>query len=242
MPLYIGDYLADTIGLTLEEHGAYLLSIFSYWRKGELLISEAQQIMGKNYSRVHLFFRQEDGKLRHGRVESELAAAKHRKEVAFLNGKKGGRPITHKEPTNNLQVSCGLAKPNLNETSSSSPSSSSLPTPSPSKKKEHKDIYGEFKNVKLTAAEYDKLVILFHYPGTEQRIENLSSYIASKGDKYKSHYATLLQWEKKNGGQNGTSRQPVKKQHEADRAAEALIRLSQGRGVGSCDQEDVSGY
>lgn len=45
-----------------------------------------------------------------------------------------------------------------------------------------------------------------------------------------------------NGGDNGRSRQPVKKQHEADRAAEALIRLSQGRGVGSGDQEDISGY
>lgn len=45
-----------------------------------------------------------------------------------------------------------------------------------------------------------------------------------------------------NGGQNGTSRQPIKKQHEADRAAEALIRLSQGKGVGSLNQEDLSGY
>lgn len=45
-----------------------------------------------------------------------------------------------------------------------------------------------------------------------------------------------------NGGQNGTSRQPAKKQHEADRAAEALIRLSQGKGVGSCYQEDIPGY
>lgn len=37
MPLYIGDYLGDTIGLSNSEHGAYLLSMMAYWRKGESL-------------------------------------------------------------------------------------------------------------------------------------------------------------------------------------------------------------
>lgn len=55
------------------------------------------------------------------------------------------------------------------------------------------NIYGEFKNVKLTEEEYKKL---------EERnllpyIEKLSSYIASKGKKYKSHYATILTWSRK---------------------------------------------
>lgn len=153
MPLYIGDYLADTIGLTLEEHGAYLLSIMSYWRKGELSIPEAQQIMGTNYNRIHLFFQQDGNKLTHSRVEQELAAAKHRKEVASINGRKGGRPITQpltkKEPTDNLQVSYGLAKPNPNESSSSSPSSLSLslslqsPTPAKKEKQTFVELYEE---------------------------------------------------------------------------------------------------
>lgn len=140
MPLYIGDYLADTIGLTLEEHGAYLLSIMSYWRKEELLIDDAQQIMGKNYDRVHLFFQTQGKKLIHNRIESELAAAKHRKEVASINGKKGGRPITQKEPTDNLQLNYGLAKSNLNESSSSSPAPTSLPIALDRKKRKSKII------------------------------------------------------------------------------------------------------
>ena len=56
-----------------------------------------------------------------------------------------------------------------------------------------KSKYGEFKNVLLTDDEYNKLKTsnLLVY------IERLSSYIESSGKKYKSHYATILNWSRK---------------------------------------------
>jgi len=72
--------------------------------------------------------------------------------------------------------------------------------------KEKKDVFGEFKNVKLTDEEYQKLNTEFGETGTKQRIENLSEYIASKGKKYLSHYATILTWERKNNPKKETKR------------------------------------
>ena len=57
----------------------------------------------------------------------------------------------------------------------------------------NKYIYGEFKNVKLTKDEYHKLEKSNLLP----YIEKLSSYMASRNKKYKSHYATILNWSRK---------------------------------------------
>jgi len=69
--------------------------------------------------------------------------------------------------------------------------------------------YPEFPNVnKMTREEHQKLIEKFGDAGAKDRIENLSLYIASKGDKYKNHYATILAWDKrdKKGGQGGAYR------------------------------------
>ena len=62
---------------------------------------------------------------------------------------------------------------------------------------EEKTAYGEFGNVYLTHAEYDKLHTRWTEAQVAQEIENLSAYMASKRKRYESHYATLLNWLKK---------------------------------------------
>lgn len=63
----------------------------------------------------------------------------------------------------------------------------------PPKSVKHK--YGEYNNVLLTDDELAKLKDEF--ADYDDRIERLSSYIASTGKKYKSHYATIRNWARK---------------------------------------------
>lgn len=80
------------------------------------------------------------------------------------------------------------------------------PTDKPQKqKKPTKHKYGEYSNVLLTDVELDKLKDKF--TDWEDRIERLSIYIESKGAKYKSHYATILNWARREGSTtNGRGR------------------------------------
>jgi len=67
-------------------------------------------------------------------------------------------------------------------------------------------LYGDF--VKLTENEYQKLIDKLGQSITEQYIERLNLYIGSKGDKYKSHYYTILNWvnkDNKGGDKNGNT-------------------------------------
>ena len=63
------------------------------------------------------------------------------------------------------------------------------------KENNKKKKYGEFNNVLLSDEEYQKLKERFN--DYEEKIENLSYYLKSKGDKYKSHYGTILNWARK---------------------------------------------
>jgi uncharacterized protein YdaU (DUF1376 family) len=87
MPFYIGDYLADTMHLTTEEHGAYVLLILHYWRSGQLpdddkALAGITKVDRKAWiaeigPTIRPFFVPRDGKLHHKRVDAELAKAIH---------------------------------------------------------------------------------------------------------------------------------------------------------------------
>lgn len=93
MPLYIGDYRADTAHLGATEHGIYLLLIMHYWQTGGLPDDDRQLARiacatDTEWKRakpiISKFFARPGWK--HGRVEEELAEAAKRSAA----GRKGG--------------------------------------------------------------------------------------------------------------------------------------------------------
>jgi uncharacterized protein YdaU (DUF1376 family) len=94
MPLYVGDYLADTGHLTTLEHGAYLLLIMTYWRKGGLPDDDAQlarivrmtadEWFNVRSTIVQLF----SNGWRHKRIDAELERSVEKAKKASFAGKR----------------------------------------------------------------------------------------------------------------------------------------------------------
>lgn len=66
-----------------------------------------------------------------------------------------------------------------------------------------KHAHGFFANVLLTDDELQKLAV--EIPNYKDYIERLSHYIESSGKKYKSHYATILSWHRKDDAEKTKS-------------------------------------
>jgi hypothetical protein len=67
----------------------------------------------------------------------------------------------------------------------------------PSKKTIKKNQYGEFNKVLLSNEEFEKLTERLGENNRDIFITKLDGYIESTGKKYKSHYATILNWTRK---------------------------------------------
>lgn len=132
MPLYIGDYLSDTMRLTTEQHGAYLLLLMEHWMQGpipdddetlaavtKLSIERWQKTRGLLLG----YFSVSSGFWTHKRVVEEKAKAEAFKAKQRANGMKGGRPRKNPENPNETQTEANSkAKQNPNESPSPSPS------------------------------------------------------------------------------------------------------------------------
>lgn len=89
----------------------------------------------------------------------------------------------------------GMEKSSLGGSEESSPNNIAIDNIDKNIVKNIRHKYGEYNNVLLTDEELEKLKA--EYSDYQQKIENLSSYIASSGKKYKSHYATIRNWARK---------------------------------------------
>ncbi len=89
--------------------------------------------------------------------------------------------------------------------------------------KPEKHRYGENGRVLLTDDEYKKLQEQF--PDADAKINRLDWYIASKGDKYRSHYATILNWARMDAERNPGKRQGTTP--DTERMREAIRRAEE---------------
>lgn len=95
MQLYVADYLADTAHLTTEEHGAYLLLLFSYWQTGKPLrvdrLSTIARVPNERWNSVaetlSEFFNVSATHWMHFRVETDLEAVNSKTSKASAAGK-----------------------------------------------------------------------------------------------------------------------------------------------------------
>jgi len=209
-PLYASDFYMDTATWENDELGAYLRLLLYEWINGGLpddtyklakIAKESQRKFVDKWKNLsHKFTLNGNGLLINQKMESvrqeKLYYIESQREKGIKSAKKRWEGhITRVTTTVKKRL-----QPEDNPSSSSSISSSK-------EKKiiKEKNVFGEFQNVKLTEDEYIKLVKLYGESGTNSRIENLSSYVASKGKKYSSHYATILSWERKHEVQNSKS-------------------------------------
>lgn len=99
MPFFVGDYLADTMHLTRDQHGGYLLLIFAYWRKGAPLedndaaLSVIARATPAEWRRLRPvlapFFAIGAGVWRHKRIDQEIERAASRTSERSKSGAAG---------------------------------------------------------------------------------------------------------------------------------------------------------
>jgi hypothetical protein len=137
--------------------------------------------------------------IKHWKIHNYIAKdrykeTKYKEEKATLFLDENNAYTNCIQPVYELDTQVRLGKDRIGKESIGEDNISDSSEPEPPKKpSKHK--YGEYQNVLLTDEELQKLKT--EYSDYGERIERLSAYVESTGKKYKSHYATIRMWAKK---------------------------------------------
>jgi len=114
MPLYVGDYLADTTHLSCTEQGAYMLLLMCMWRSGGSLpdddakLAKITRCTRVQWDRMRPtlieFFDVEDGLISQGRLSRELTRHASAVEQRRMAGSNGGKAKSLKDKDTALAV------------------------------------------------------------------------------------------------------------------------------------------
>ena len=134
MPVYIGDYIKDTMGLSAKEHGCYFLLLMNYWVEGhlnddieELLIvcrlqADEKRVLEKVLKK---FFQHQNGHYIQKRIEEEIRKAhniRDRNQKNAASRWSNTKSVPNKSQTNTKSVRKRCSSPSPSPSPSSSQS------------------------------------------------------------------------------------------------------------------------
>lgn len=122
IPFYPADYLANTMHLTIEEHGAYLKLMFCMWRAGGTLPDNDKKVCTmlsigmKKWQAIKPviapYFTYENGVFFQRRLAEELKKAEGKREERAISGSAGGKAKALKNKEAGLANATNLLQQN----------------------------------------------------------------------------------------------------------------------------------
>lgn len=181
---YPNDFAAGTMLLNEHQIGCYIRLLIAQFNNGPLSIDDIKLVLGSNFgswSKIQSKFCLDNERYYNQRLYDEMNKRSKFTASRRSNASSQKHMLQHMEDRNENEDRNII-----------------------------KSIYGEFKNVLLTPEEHQKLMERLGESNTNLLIAELDTGIASKGYKYKSHYATILNWVRRKTTQN-TEKPPEKK-------------------------------
>lgn len=182
------DCLDDLEDFTTVETGELFLAVLKYVNTGEepCFCDRAMK----------MYFR---------RIKNYIDSANESYEKTIQARSEAGKKSARKRSTNSTNVNFVEQKA-TNSTDTDTDTESDIDTESVLKESDREKTrsptrkYGENGNVMLTIDEYERLAEQMGVSKRDEYIDKLGDYMASSGKEYHSHYATIRNWFRRDGG------------------------------------------